>query len=108
MTYSGTVVSINTTDHILIVKGKEGEKTFDVSNATTLGSVKPGHSVRVVCAEKNGKMVASSVRLIENTSYPNARPGLRCMVKHRLTPPLGFCDQGLIPPFPLATAILIL
>ena len=68
MTYSGKVVSINTTDHTLIVKGKEGEKTFDVSKVTTLGTVKPGNDVQVVYAEKNGKMVASSVSAGVKTS----------------------------------------
>ncbi len=68
MTYSGTVVSVNTTDHTLIVKGKGGEKTFDVSKVTTLDTVKPGHTIQVVYAEKNGKMVASSVSVGVKTS----------------------------------------
>ena len=51
MSYSGTVVSINTTDHTLIIKGKEGEKTFDVSKVTTLDTVKPGNNVQVVYEE---------------------------------------------------------
>jgi len=68
MTYSGTVVSLNTTDHTLIVKGKEGDKTFDVSKVTTLGPIKAGNTVQVVYAEKNGKMVASSVSVGVKTS----------------------------------------
>jgi len=68
MTYSGKVVSINTTDHTLIVKGKEGEKTFDVSKVTTIDTVKPGNDVQVVYAEKDGKMVASSVTAGVKTS----------------------------------------
>ena len=68
MTYSGTVVSLNGTDHTLIVKGKEGDKTFDVSKVATLGTIKSGNSVQVVYVEKNGKMVASSVSVGVKTS----------------------------------------
>ena len=68
MSYSGTVVSLSTTDHSLIVKGKDGEKTFDVSKVTMLGTVKAGNTVQVVYTEKNGKMVASSVSVGTKTS----------------------------------------
>ena len=82
MAYSGTVVSINTADHTLIIKGKEGEKTFDVSKVTTLDTVKPGHTVQVVYAEKGGKMVASSVSVGMKTSMmgpPTAMTHIRAM-----------------------------
>jgi hypothetical protein len=61
MTYTGKVVSINKPDNTLVVKSKEGEKTFDVSSVTISGTLKAGSTVHVTYAEKEGKMVASSV-----------------------------------------------
>ena len=75
MTYSGKVVSLNAKDHTLIVKGKEGEKTFDVSKVTSLESVKPGSAVQVVYAESNGKMVASTVSAHQKTSMKTSMMG---------------------------------
>jgi hypothetical protein len=60
MVFTGKVVSINETDHALVVKGKQGEKTFDVSNVT-IGATKPGYTVHVRYTEKDGKLVASSI-----------------------------------------------
>ncbi len=59
MTYTGRVVSVNDTDHTMVVKGRQGEKTFDVSNVNE--KVQPGHDVTVTYHNENGMMVASSV-----------------------------------------------
>ncbi len=59
MVYSGKVVSVNDTDHTIVVKGKDGDKTFDVSKVNE--KVLPGHDVSVTYRDENGKMVASSV-----------------------------------------------
>jgi len=61
MVYKGEVISFDQTGHIIVVKGKEGEKTFDVSQATIKGKVEPEHYVAVKYTETDGKMVASSV-----------------------------------------------
>ncbi len=59
MVYSGKVVSVNDTDHTIVVKGKDGDKTFDVSKVNE--KVLPGHDVSVTYRDENGKMIASSV-----------------------------------------------
>ncbi len=59
LVYTGKVVSVNDTDHTMVIKGKGGEKTFDVSNVNE--KVVPGHDVSVTYRNENGKMVASSV-----------------------------------------------
>ncbi len=59
MVYSGKVVSVNDTDHTMVVKGKDGDKTFDVSNVNE--RVQAGHDVSVTYHDENGRMVASSV-----------------------------------------------
>jgi len=64
MTYRGEVASIDETAHTLVVKGKEGEKTFDVSQATMKGKVEPEHWVMVKYTDVNGKLVASFVRAV--------------------------------------------
>ncbi len=61
MTFTGKVSAINEADKTIVVKGKEGEKTFDVSGVTIGGAVKVGHTVHVTYTEKEGKMVASAV-----------------------------------------------
>lgn len=66
--FMGKVVSVNSVDKTIVVKGKEGEKTFDVSNVMISGTVKPGDPVYVTYAEKEGKMVASSVSSGNKTS----------------------------------------
>jgi hypothetical protein len=63
MSYVGKIVSLNTVDQTMVVRGKEGEKTFDISKATTDGSITTGHTVRVTYyADAKGNMVVSSVR----------------------------------------------
>jgi hypothetical protein len=66
MTFTGKVVTVNTSDKTIVVKGKEGEETFDVSKVTE--TVQPGQTVRVAYRTGNGKMVASSVRTGRKTA----------------------------------------
>jgi hypothetical protein len=61
MTFTGKVTAVNEADKTIVVKGKEAEKTFDVSSVTIGGAVKPGQTVHVTYTEKEGKMIASSV-----------------------------------------------
>ncbi len=61
MTFTGKVTAINEADKTIVVKGKKGEETFDVSGVTIGGAVKVGHTVHVTYTEKEGKMVASAV-----------------------------------------------
>jgi hypothetical protein len=68
MRFTGEVTAVNTTDKTIVVKGKEGEKTFDVSKATMKGEVKPEHTVHVTYMEKEGKMVASSVSGVQTAT----------------------------------------
>jgi hypothetical protein len=68
MTFTGEVTAVNTSNKTIVVKGKEGEKTFDVSKATMGSAVKPGQTVSVTYTEKEGKMVASSVNSGTKTS----------------------------------------
>ncbi len=70
VTYSGTVVSMM--DHTLIVRGNQGEKTFDLSNVTVSGSLNPGDEVEVAYhTDDNGNIVVSSVTPGVKTSMNN-------------------------------------
>ena len=63
MTYKGKVASVNDTDHTLVVSGKEGDKTFDMSKVTTTGTLTPGSKVKVTYyTDTNGHMVVSSIK----------------------------------------------
>ena len=64
MHYTGHVISYDYTNNIMVVKGKEGEKTFDATNAIMAQMVKPKEDVLVRYHESDGKMVASSVKVI--------------------------------------------
>ncbi len=62
MTYTGKVVSFNDIDHTLVVNGPQGEKTFDLSQVTTTGTLTPGGDVNVTYhTDMNGNLVASSI-----------------------------------------------
>lgn len=52
---------MDTEAKMMTVKGKKGDMTFDVSNAKMKGEAKAGDKVKVNYAEKDGKMMASSV-----------------------------------------------
>ena len=73
MIYRGEVTSFDQTGHTIVVKGKEGEKTFDVSQATMKGKIEPEHYVAVKYTETNGKMVASSVWAVSHKASSNMK-----------------------------------
>lgn len=62
LTLTGKVVSVNKTDHTMLVKGQEDQWLFDVPDVATLDMVKPGQTVQVTYTKKNGRMVVSSVK----------------------------------------------
>ena len=60
MTLNGKVVSVNNTDHTMVVKGKKGDMTFDTKGLTN--TVKAGDKVKVTYyTDENGRMVVSSL-----------------------------------------------
>ena len=63
MWFSGKVTAMDTAAKMMTVKGKKGDMTFDVSNAKMKGEAKAGDKVKVNYAEKDGKMMASSVTM---------------------------------------------
>jgi uncharacterized protein YxeA len=73
--FSGTVTAVDKTTKTIVVKGKEGEKTFDVSKATK-AEILPGEVVAVKYAEEGGKMVASSVTMVAPELSNNAKQGV--------------------------------
>lgn len=60
-TYKGQVVSYDRTANTLIVAGKDGQRSFDLSKATVNGQLRPNENVVVKYDKKNGEMLASSV-----------------------------------------------
>lgn len=66
-TFTGTVTSVDTSAKNLVVKGKGGDKTFDVTDAkwkgySSLDDIKAGDKVTVMYTEKDdGSMVAKNV-----------------------------------------------
>ncbi len=71
--WPSTVTTFDQTAHTIVVKGKEGEKTFDVSQATMKGQIEPEHYVAVKYTETNGKMVASSVMAVSHKVSSNMK-----------------------------------
>jgi hypothetical protein len=67
MSYTGKVLSINEVDHMLVVKGKEGDRTFDISGVS-VDTIKTGQNISVKYTEKSGKMIATSVSVGEKTA----------------------------------------
>ncbi len=63
VTYKGKIVSFNDTDHTLVVNGKQGDKTFDLSRVTLNGALTPGSKVKVsYYTDTNGNLVVSSIK----------------------------------------------
>jgi hypothetical protein len=65
-TYTGTVSSVDATAKSVVVKGKDGDKTFDVTDAkwkgySSLDEVKAGDRITVKYVEKDGTMWAKDV-----------------------------------------------
>ncbi len=73
MIYTGKVASIDRTNHTMVVKGDEGDKTFDVSGAATEW-IQPGNDVNVTYHQENGKMMASYVDSGAKTSSLEGPP----------------------------------
>lgn len=63
MSYTGQVISVDRDHRVIIVSGKEGEMTFEVSK-TMVRRVEPQENVRVNYVDRDGRMVASSVRVV--------------------------------------------
>jgi hypothetical protein len=75
MGFNGTVAAVDKIAKTIVVKGKEGEKTFDVSKATK-AEILPGEVVTVKYMEEGGKMVASSVTMVAPELSNNAKQGV--------------------------------
>jgi microtubule-associated protein 1 len=61
--YSGEVTAMDATAKTLTIKGKSGDKTFDVTDVKMKKEAKAGDKVMVKYTEKDGKMVAKSVEM---------------------------------------------
>ncbi|OPY78355.1 MAG: hypothetical protein A4E65_02227 [Syntrophorhabdus sp. PtaU1.Bin153] len=60
--FKGTVVSFDAAAKTLVVKGKKGEKTFDVSMAKKMPKgLKAGDKVSLNYVEKDGKLIAGNI-----------------------------------------------
>ncbi len=66
LTFSGKVVAVDPADKTIVVKGKEGEKTFNVSDVSE--TFRSGQTVHVTYRVESGKMVVLSVRSGMNTA----------------------------------------
>lgn len=62
MKLTGEVAKIDKEAKTMTVKGPKGEETFDVAGVKNLDKYKEGEKVIVSYREKDGKMVASSVK----------------------------------------------
>ncbi len=63
--YTGEVTAMDTAAKTLTVKGKQGEKIFDVTDVKMEKEVKAGDKVMVKYTEKDGKMAAKSVKAVK-------------------------------------------
>jgi hypothetical protein len=67
--YRGHVTSYDQATNTLVVHGKWGDKSFDVSNAHVNSMLLPNESVTVTYFENGGTMVASSVGVLGGEPY---------------------------------------
>ena len=63
--YKGQVTSYDKAGNTIVINGKEGEKTFDLSRAKVDGTIRRNETAEVKYDEKGGQMVASSVKVLE-------------------------------------------
>lgn len=63
--YTGEVTAMDAAAKTLTVKGKKGEKTFDVTDVKMEKELKAGDKVMVKYTEKDGKMTANSVKAVK-------------------------------------------
>jgi phage baseplate assembly protein gpV len=61
MEFRGEVTAMDMAAKTITVKGNDGDKTFDVTDAKMKGEAKAGDMVTVKYMEKDGKMIASWV-----------------------------------------------
>ncbi len=66
VTFTGTVVAVNPADKVIVVKGTEGEKTFNVSDVPE--TFQSGQTVHVTYRVERGTTVVLSVRSGMNTA----------------------------------------
>jgi uncharacterized ion transporter superfamily protein YfcC len=67
MEFKGEVTALDMAAKTMTVKGKDGDKTFDVTDAKMKGEAKAGDMVTVKYMEKDGKMMASWVGVDKTT-----------------------------------------
>jgi hypothetical protein len=61
--FYGKVSNMDTAAKTMTVKGKKGDMTFDISSTEIKGDVNAGDKVTVKYTEKEGKMMASAVKM---------------------------------------------
>jgi hypothetical protein len=64
-TFKGDFVSADETAKTLVAKNDKGEMTFDVSAIKKMPKAAAGDKATVVYTEKDGKMVAKSVKIVK-------------------------------------------
>jgi len=69
MMYRGQVTSIDRTANRLVVNGKDGETTYDISKARINGTVEPNHYVTVTYTQSaDGLVVAASASALHGVA----------------------------------------
>ena len=99
MEYVGTIILVDTTAKGIVVKGRKGEMTFDVSMARwkpykSMNEVREGDPVTVVYTERRGERIASSVTKanasgVKEESSPTASTGQKAEQKRPPASPKG-------------------
>ena len=99
MQYSGTIVLVDATAKGIVVKGRKGEMTFDVSTAKwkpykSMDEVREGDPVTVRYTEKGGGLTASFVTKadasgVKEESSPTASAERKAEQKRAPTAPKG-------------------
>jgi hypothetical protein len=107
MQYTGTIVLVDATAKGIVVKGRKGEMTFDVSMARwkpykSMNEVKQGDAVTVRYMEKGGEMVASSVTKanpsgVKEESSPTSSVESKADQKRAPTAPKGGVKEESVP-----------
>jgi hypothetical protein len=107
MQYAGTIVLVDVTAKGIVVNGRKGEMTFDVSMAKwkpykSMAEVKQGDPVSVRYTEKDGEMVASSVTKanasgVKEESSPTSSAEKKAEQKHAPMAPKGGVKQESTP-----------
>lgn len=75
---SGTVAGVNEVNKTVVVSNAAGKRTTLVwTNATSVfgGKLAPGQAVTVRYLDRNGKHIATSIRITPPPAVPTASPG---------------------------------